>query len=55
LIAEGAERVGAGLTFREYARAGIPITVLSLAFATLWLLWLDILPLTPPIPAAPSP
>ena len=54
LIAEGAERVGAGLTFREYARAGIPIAVLSLAFATFWLASLDILPLTPPIPA-PTP
>jgi Na+/H+ antiporter NhaD/arsenite permease-like protein len=54
LIAESAERVGAGLTFREYARAGIPIAVLSLAFATFWLASLDILPLTPPIPA-PTP
>jgi Na+/H+ antiporter NhaD/arsenite permease-like protein len=54
LIAEGAERIGARLTFREYARAGIPIAVLSLAFATFWLAWLDILPLTPPIPA-PTP
>ncbi len=54
LIAEGAERVGARLTFREYARAGIPITVLSLAFATFWLAWLNILPLTPPTPV-PSP
>jgi Na+/H+ antiporter NhaD/arsenite permease-like protein len=55
LIAEQAERMGAGLTFRSYARAGIPITVLSLAFATFWLAWLDILPLTPPVPTVPSP
>lgn len=55
LIAEGAERVGARLTFREYARAGTPITVLSLGFATLWLAWLDILPLTPPPVPVPSP
>ena len=37
LIAERADRMGARLTFAEYARAGIPITVLSLAFATFWL------------------
>ena len=37
LIAERAERMGAGLTFAEYARAGIPIAVLSLAFAAFWL------------------
>ena len=47
--------MGAGLSFREYARAGIPIAVLSLAFATFWLAILQILPLTPTIPAVPSP
>jgi Na+/H+ antiporter NhaD/arsenite permease-like protein len=55
LIAERAERMGAGLSFREYARAGIPIAVLSLAFATFWLAIMQILPLTPPIQAVPSP
>ena len=55
LIAERAERMGAGLSFREYARAGIPITVLSLAFATFWLAIMQILPLTPPVPAEPMP
>ncbi|HEY8874598.1 MAG TPA: SLC13 family permease [Stellaceae bacterium] len=55
LIAERAERMGAGLSFREYARAGIPITVLSLAFASFWLAIMQILPLTPPIQAVPSP
>jgi Na+/H+ antiporter NhaD/arsenite permease-like protein len=54
LIAEQAERTGAGLTFSAYARAGIPITVLSLAFATAWLAALRILPLLPPLPA-PTP
>jgi Na+/H+ antiporter NhaD/arsenite permease-like protein len=51
LIAERAERMGAGLTFRAYARAGVPIAVLSLAFAAFWLVSMDVLPLTPP--AAP--
>src|SRR5229473_157313 len=55
LIAEQAERMGAGLTFRTYARAGIPITVLSLAFATFWLAVTNILPLTPPISTVPGP
>jgi len=55
LIAERAERMGAGLSFREYARAGIPIAVLSLAFASFWLAIMQILPLTPPIQAVPSP
>src|SRR4029077_11576732 len=52
LIAERAERMGAGLSFRDYARAGIPIAVLSLAFAAFWLVSMDILPLMPP--AAPA-
>src|SRR5216684_3906912 len=55
LIAEHAERMGAGLTFRTYARAGIPITLLSLAFAMLWLVLMHILPLTPPISTVPGP
>ena len=55
LIAERAERMGAGLSFREYARAGIPIAVLSLGFATFWLAIMQILPLTPPIQAVPTP
>ncbi len=55
LIAEQAERMGAGLTYRTYARAGIPITVLSLAFAMFWLALTGILPLTPPVSAVPGP
>lgn len=53
LIAERAERMGAGLTFRTYARAGLPITVLSLGFAAVWLVATGILPLVPP-PASVS-
>jgi Na+/H+ antiporter NhaD/arsenite permease-like protein len=52
LIAEHAERMGARLGFAEYARAGIPITVISLAFAAFWLALLHILPGLPPTPTA---
>jgi Na+/H+ antiporter NhaD/arsenite permease-like protein len=55
LIAERADRMGARLRFGEYARAGIPITVLSLAFATLWLAIIQVLPLTPPPPMVSAP
>ena len=54
LIAEGAERLGARLNFTDYARAGVPIALVSLAFATFWLALLQILPLTPPT-ALPGP
>jgi Na+/H+ antiporter NhaD/arsenite permease-like protein len=47
LIAERAERMGAGLTFAEHARAGIPITLLSIGFAVFWLALFHILPLLP--------
>jgi Na+/H+ antiporter NhaD/arsenite permease-like protein len=54
LIAEHAERIGARLTFAAHARAGIPIALLSLAFATFWLALTHILPLTASA-AAPAP
>jgi len=54
LIAEQAERVGGRLGFREHARAGVPIAVCSLIFATAWLALLHILPLWPPA-VAPMP
>ena len=47
LIAERADRMGAGLTFAEYARAGIPITILSLGFAVFWLALMRTVPLLP--------
>jgi Na+/H+ antiporter NhaD/arsenite permease-like protein len=47
LIAERADRMGAGLTFAEYARAGVPITILSLGFAVFWLALTRTLPLLP--------
>jgi Na+/H+ antiporter NhaD/arsenite permease-like protein len=37
LIAERAESMGAPLTFADHARAGVPITILSLGFALFWL------------------
>ena len=55
LIAEQAERMGARLSFGTYARAGFPIAVLSLAFALVWLTLMQILPLTPPVPAVSAP
>src|SRR5439155_17615375 len=48
LIAEQAERIGARLSFTDHARAGIPIALLSLAFAILWLALTQTLPITPP-------
>jgi len=37
LIAERAYRMGAGLTFAKHARAGVPIAIISIAFAAFWL------------------
>ena len=48
LIAERAERMGARLTFADHARAGVPITILSLAFALFWLALTRTLPWLPP-------
>jgi Na+/H+ antiporter NhaD/arsenite permease-like protein len=53
LVAESAAAMGAPVSFREYARAGVPIALVSLAFASFWLVMMGILPLTPP-PVPPS-
>jgi hypothetical protein len=46
--------MGAPVSFREYARAGLPIALVSLAFASFWLVVIGILPLTPPpVPVMP--
>ena len=37
----------AGLTFTEYARAGVPITILSIGFAEFWLALTRTLPMLP--------
>jgi Na+/H+ antiporter NhaD/arsenite permease-like protein len=47
LIAERAERMGARLGFRDHARAGVPIAVISLAFAVSWFALTHRLPLLP--------
>src|SRR5215471_6468017 len=47
LIAEWAERMGAGLTFAEHARAGVPISIISIGFAVFWLAFMQTLPLLP--------
>jgi len=47
LIAEYAERMGARLTFREHARAGVPIAIISIGFAVYWLAMTQTLPLLP--------
>jgi Na+/H+ antiporter NhaD/arsenite permease-like protein len=51
LIAERAERMGARISFVEHAKAGVPIALISLAFATCWLALTHRLPLLPtPLP-----
>ena len=51
LIAEYGDRMGARLSFSDHARAGVPIAVISLAFAILWLSLTHTLSLLPtPLP-----
>jgi Na+/H+ antiporter NhaD/arsenite permease-like protein len=40
IVAEIAARRHVYLTFQEYLRAGVPITLLSLTAGVLWLVWL---------------
>jgi Na+/H+ antiporter NhaD/arsenite permease-like protein len=47
LIAERADRMGARLGFADHARAGVPIALVSLAFAVAWLGLTHRLPLLP--------
>ncbi|HTZ37694.1 MAG TPA: SLC13 family permease [Stellaceae bacterium] len=47
LIAERAARMGARLSFVDHAKAGVPIALVSLAFAIGWLLLTQTLPLLP--------
>jgi Na+/H+ antiporter NhaD/arsenite permease-like protein len=47
LIAERADRMGARLGFADHARAGVPIAILSIAFAVFWLVVTRTLPLLP--------
>jgi Na+/H+ antiporter NhaD/arsenite permease-like protein len=51
LIAERADRMGARLRFIDHAKAGVPIAVISLGFAILWLSLTHTLSLLPmPVP-----
>jgi Na+/H+ antiporter NhaD/arsenite permease-like protein len=47
LIAERADRMGARLTFAEHARAGVPIAIISIGFAVVWLAMMQTLPVLP--------
>jgi Na+/H+ antiporter NhaD/arsenite permease-like protein len=47
LVVEQASAYGVHIGFAEYARAGIPITLLSIGFAVFWLAWTGWLPLLP--------
>lgn len=47
IVAERAATVGVALSFADFARAGIPMTLLSMAFAVAWLAlggWMPLLP-----------
>jgi Na+/H+ antiporter NhaD/arsenite permease-like protein len=46
-IAERADRMGAGVSFAEYARAGAPIAIISIGFAFFWLAITQTLTLLP--------
>jgi Na+/H+ antiporter NhaD/arsenite permease-like protein len=37
IVAEIAHGRGVALSFREYLKAGVPITLISLAFGVLWI------------------
>ena len=47
LIAERADRMGAHINFVDYAKTGVPIALISLAFAFFWLAVTHRLPLLP--------
>jgi len=40
IVAEIAQQRGVRLSFTEYLKAGVPITILSLAFGVIWLTWI---------------
>jgi Na+/H+ antiporter NhaD/arsenite permease-like protein len=47
IVVERAAGFGVRLTFGEYARVGVPATLLSVGFAVAWLAWTGWLPLLP--------
>jgi Na+/H+ antiporter NhaD/arsenite permease-like protein len=47
IVVERAAAFGVHVTFADYARAGVPITLISMGFAVFWLAWTGWLPLWP--------
>jgi Na+/H+ antiporter NhaD/arsenite permease-like protein len=47
IVVERGAAFGVRISFSDYARAGIPITLLSMGFAVFWLAWTGWLPLWP--------
>ncbi|HXZ02318.1 MAG TPA: SLC13 family permease [Stellaceae bacterium] len=47
MVVERGAAFGVRISFAEYARAGVPITLLSMGFAVFWLAWTGWLPLWP--------
>jgi Na+/H+ antiporter NhaD/arsenite permease-like protein len=39
IVIEGARRRGVTVSFTEYARVGVPLTVITILFGMLWLTW----------------
>jgi Na+/H+ antiporter NhaD/arsenite permease-like protein len=52
IVVERAAAFGARLSFAEYARAGVPFTLISMAFGVFWLAWIGWLPWLPSVGAA---
>lgn len=52
IVVERAESFGVRISFADYARAGVPATVISMAFAVFWLAWTGWLPSFPGAVAA---
>jgi Na+/H+ antiporter NhaD/arsenite permease-like protein len=47
IVVERGAAFGVRISFAEHARAGVPITLLSMGFAVIWLAWTGWLPLWP--------
>jgi Na+/H+ antiporter NhaD/arsenite permease-like protein len=47
IVVERAAVLGVRISFADYARAGVPITLMSMVFATAWLAWTGWLPWWP--------
>ena len=39
IVIEGAKRRGVNVSFTEYARVGVPLTVITIMFGIVWLSW----------------